>query len=246
MMASNIKLSRLIKSRLHSPLLYLFIISVLLLFSTHENSIIRTPLCNLGICFYSASSNFWNSLFYDLSAGCVIAIIFYWVLVRWPEYRKRQRTKRNLSAQYKAFKTACIENFLAVADGSFNHGTAEKLIDVESFRDYFNQDVGNGKERWDDVHNNMSQYYLDVTLSRMEIMKQEISFAMQTIDFSESESFEILKRFSHAITMQRNATDDYDELKSFLGIFWELFAGQSFDKGGYRDTDLIEDIIAAI
>lgn len=98
---------------------------------------------------------------------------------------------------------------------------------------------------WYAVHNNMSDYYLDVTLSRMEILRQEISLAMQTIDFSEKDAYEILKRLSHTIVMQRNATRDYDSIKSFLGIFWQLFAGWNFATG-YQDIDIIEEMIASI
>ena len=224
------------------PHLVIFSISIVLLILTTDGSLVRETLCQVGICFPSEAPDFWNTLLNTFAAGGAISILFYWILVQWPEHRKRQRVKRNLAAQYKVFKISCIENFLAVGDGRFTSGFPEKLLPVVKFRDYFNSD---NKRRWYAVHNNMSDYYLDVTLSYMEILRQEISRAMQTIDFSEKDAYEILNRLSHTIVMQRNATRDSDSIKSFLGVFWVLFAGWDFATG-YQDVDIIEDIIASI
>ena len=179
------------------------------------------------------------------SAGGAISILFYWLLVQYPEHLKRQRIKKNLSTQYKAFKIACIANFLAVGDGGFKTDLPEKLIPVVEFRKYFKEEIGKNKNRWHDVHNNMTDYYLEITQSRMEILRQEISFAMQTIDISETDASRILKYLSHTIVLQRNATRDYDSIRSFLGVFWELFAGWN-GPTGYQDIDMIEEIIDSI
>jgi len=231
-----------LKGTISFPHLVLFGICIALFTLTTESSFVRDGVCEVGICFSSSAPDFWNTLLNTFAAGGAISVLFYWVLVQWPEYIKRQRVKRNLAAQYRAFKISCIENFLAVGDGGFKSDLPERLLPVADFRDYFNSD---NKRRWYAVHNNMSDYYFEVTQSRMEIMRQEISLAMQTIDFSETDAFEILKRLSHNIVMQRNATRDYDSIKSFLGIFWELFAGWNFATG-YQDVDIIEEIIASI
>lgn len=224
------------------PHLVLFGVCIALFTLTTDSSMVRDMLCRTGICFSSSAPDFWNTLFNTFAAGGAISVLFYWILVQWPEYVQRQRVKRNLAAQYRAFKISCIENFLAVGDGGFKSDLPEQLLPVVKFRDYFNSD---DKRRWYAVHNNMSDYYFDVTLSRMEILRQEITLAMQTIDFSETDAYEILKRLSHNIVMQRNATRDYDSIKSFLGLFWELFAGWNFATG-YQDVDIVEEIIASI
>lgn len=91
----------------------------------------------------------------------------------------------------------------------------------------------------------MTPYYLEATLSRMEILRQEISFVIYNTDISEGEAFELSKRLSQAMLMQRNATADYNSICSFLGFFWQLFAGWDWVLG-YRGRDLVEEMIELI
>jgi hypothetical protein len=223
----------------------LFAVSVAIMFLANEDPFVRDALCRAVACFYSDAARAWNKLLYDFAAGCVITVVFFWILVRWPEHRKRERIKNSFRTQYRTFKLACIENFLAVADGGFDATLAENLLPIERFRAYFKQDVGDGKTRWDEVANKMSPYYLEVTLSRMEILRQEISFVMHNTDISGAEAFELLKRLSQAMLMQRNATTEYDSIKSFLGFFWNLFAGWDWVEG-YRARDIVDEMIESI
>jgi hypothetical protein len=228
-----------------APMSGLVVVSVLVMFLANEDPFVRDALCQIGHCFYSDAALGWNKLFYDFSAGCVITVVFYWLLVRLPEHQKRQRIKKSFKAQYRAFKLACIENFLAVADGGFDSKLPETLLPIEKFRSYFKQDVGSGKTRWDEVVNKMTPYYLDATISRMENLRQEISFVMHNSDISESEVFELLKGLSQAMLLQRNATTDYDSINSFLGFFWKLFAGWDW-VDGYRSRDIVEEMVESI
>ena len=227
------------------PLIALAAMSIAIMFLANEDPFARNALCRIGICFHSDSARFWNKLLYDFAVGCAIAVLFFWLLVRWPDYQKRNRVKNSFRTQYRIFKLACIENFLAVADGGFDATLPEKLLPIEQFRTYFKQNVGEEKTRWDEVANNMSDYYLEVTLSRMEILRQEISFVMHNSDISETEAFELLKRLSSALLMQRNTKRDHDSIKSFLRFFWGLFAGWDFVEG-YRARDIVEEMVDSI
>lgn len=226
------------------PLIGLTFVSVAMMFLANEDPFVRDAICRIGFCFYSDSALGWNKLFYDFSAGCVVTVVFYWLLVRLPECKKRQRIKKSFRAQYREFKLSCIENFLAVADGSFDASFPERLLPIEEFRRYFKQNVGGGKTRWDEVANKMTPYYLDVTHSRMNILQQEISFVMHNTDISGCEAFDFLKRLSQAMLMQRNAMIDCDSMNSFLSFFWQLFAGWDWIHG-YRAHDIVEDMIEA-
>lgn len=220
--------------------------SIILMFLANEDPFARDALCRAArACFYSEAAGGWNKLAYDFSAGCLISIVFYWVLVRLPEHRKRQRIRKSFAAHYRSFKLACIENFLAVADGGFEAELPRQLLPLEQFRAYFKQQVGADKIRWDQVANNMNPYYLAATLDRMEVLRQEISFVMHNTDIENEEALEFLKRLSRAIVMQRNATTDYDSMKSFLGFFWSLFAGWDWVEG-YSTRDIVQEMIEAI
>lgn len=230
---------------LRAPLIFIVVISIAIMFLANEDSLLRDALCRSGICFYSDYAHGWNKLFYDFAAGCVITVVFYWLLVRWPEHQKRKRIKRSFYAQYRAFKLACIENFLAVADGGFDSALPESLLPIDCFRKYFKQHIGDGKTRWDEVANKMTPYYLEATFVRMEILRQEVSLVLHSIDVSDDEAFELLKRLSHAMQMQRSATTDYDSMKSFLSFFWSLFAGWDWVEG-YRARDIVEEMVGSI
>lgn len=227
------------------PLIALVLASAVVMVLANEDAFARGVLCHAGVCFPSEAAAFWNKLLYDFGAGCVITVVFYWLLGRLPEQRKRERIKKSLRAQYRAFKLSCIENFLAVADRGFEGGMPEKLLSVDQFRDYFKEQVKTDRNRWHDVANNMTPFYLSVTLARMEILRNEISFAMHNTDLSDGEAFDFLKRLSNAIIMQRNATTEYDSIGSFLGFFWNLFAGWDWVEG-YRGRDIVEEMIESI
>lgn len=215
------------------------------MFLANEDSFARDALCEKGLCFYSDAALGYNKLIYDFSAGCAITVVFYWITVRIPDYQKRKRIKKSFRAQYRAFKLACIENFLAVADGSFRVGFPETLLSIEAFRHYFKESVGGGKTRWDEVANNITPYYLELTLSRMDILRQEISFVMHNTDISQEKTFEFLKALSQSMILQTNATTEYDSIKSFLGFFWQLLAGWDW-VDGYRARDIVEEMTEAI
>lgn len=122
------------------PHLVFFVICIVLFILTTDSSLVRETLCEVRICFLSEDPDFWNTLLNTFAAGGAISILFYWILVQWPEHRKRQRIKRNLAAQYRAFKISCIENFLVVGDGGFKSDLPEKLLPVVNFRDCFNSE----------------------------------------------------------------------------------------------------------
>lgn len=82
-------------------------------------SLLRTQLCDVGICFYSNEADAWNSFIFTISSGALLSIIFYWLLVAYPDFLKRKRLKAHFHSSFEQFKLKCIENFLCVADGVF-------------------------------------------------------------------------------------------------------------------------------
>lgn len=220
-------------------LLILFIASLTLIPLTINSSPVRELFCEGGLCLRSENYEFWNQLINIFAVGSVITILFHWILVKKPQNDLRKRVKAHLAEQHRNFKLSCIENFLVISESKFDHDLPQKLLSVSEFRNQFSQ---NRRELWYAVHNNMNDYYLQVTLSRMKILREEISSAMQTIDMTSTESSRILKELSHIITLQENASTDYDSIRSFLGVFWSLFTAWD-NVEGYSDIDPVEDMI---
>ncbi|MEH6489947.1 hypothetical protein [Hyphomonas oceanitis] len=208
-------------------------------------TIARAGFCEMGICFRSEQANAWNSLAFTISSGCFISVVLFWLLVAYPDHMKRRRLKAYFAQSFEHFKIACTENFLCVADGGFPAERPSELLPVDSFKEYFKEEAAPGKTRWDEVANKMTNYYLEVTLSRVEIFRGEINFLLHEVDLSESDEFVVFKRISDALFMQRSAVTDYDSINSFLGLFWQLFAGWDFIDG-YQEVGVVERLIDQI
>src|SRR5581483_4512507 len=98
-------------------------------------------------------------------------------------------------------------------------------VDQKKFREYFKQKISPDQDRWDAVHNKMTEYYLNELLTYLEILRAEISFSMVAIEINDKKALEFLKRLSATIIRTRNTTLDYDSMKSFCNFLWEVFAG---------------------
>ena len=75
----------------------------------------------LAIFLFSAGALYWTreewtseKLFYDLAVGTLVSLFFYLLVVRLPDYERRQRLKSSLERHYEAFREDCIEIMLQV------------------------------------------------------------------------------------------------------------------------------------
>jgi len=79
----------------------------------------------------------------------------------------------------------------------------------------------------------------------MEIFRAELIHVMTSTDIANFETSEFFKRLSAAIFSHGNATADYDEVKQLSGLLWTLLTGWDWATG-YRERDLVQDMIASI
>lgn len=234
------------KHLLDAALWTIGILSVAALFLAHEDPFARDALCShIKACPVIENVKAWNKILYDLAVGALVSLLLYVLVVRIPDYQRRQRIKRNLTKQYENFREDCIAIMLMVSDGTFEWGFHRELIDQAKFKKYFKQPVGNGQDRWDAFQNKLDEYNLEALILKMEILRDEVAFALNNVDISDEEPFVFLKRLSHALFSMRNTTLGYDETKSFADFLWSVFAGWDA-VSGYRERDIVGDMIAAI
>ena len=205
-------------------LIAIFVLSVAALFLAHEA---------------------WSKIFYDLAVGALITLLFYLLVVRLPDYYRRQRLKKSLERHYKAFRKDCIQIMLLVADGTYSAGVPETLMDQDKFRDYFKEKVAPDRDRWDEFQNKLDERYLGELLTRMEIFRDELGFVLNNTDIPKDEPFEFLKRLSAAIYSMKDVTLGYDESKPLAAFLWSVFAGWDWITG-YRKEDIVKKMINAI
>ncbi len=183
--------------------------------------------------------------FYDLAVGALVSLIFYGLVVRLPDYQKRRRIKRSLAHHYRNFREDCIATMLMVSDGTFEWGFHKSLVEQSKFREYFDEKVSPNEDRWDAFQNKLDEHSLQELIMMTEILRDEVSFVLNNIDIPDDRPFEFLKRLSAAILSMRNTTLGYDETKQFSNFLWSVFAGWDV-VSGYRDRDIIQEMIEAI
>ena len=89
------------KQLLNGALCAISIVCVATLFLAHEEPFARDALCStFKICPVIADAKAWNKIFYDLAVGALVSLLFYFLLVRVPEFQKRRRIKKSLRTQF--------------------------------------------------------------------------------------------------------------------------------------------------
>lgn len=234
------------KRLLDIVLVAIFILCAALLFLAHKDPFARKAVyAYTGFRPIVPNAKAIYKIFYDLAVGAVITLAFYVLVIRLPDYQRRQRLKGSLKRHYKAFREDCIQIMLLVADGSCSPDLPETLIEQDKFRDYFKEKVTPNRDRWDEFLNNLDAHYLRELLTGMEIFRDELSFVLNNTDIPKDEPFEFLKRLSAAIYRMKDVTLDYDDKKFLARFLWSVFAGWD-PNTGYPKEDTVKKMIAAI
>ena len=157
-------------------------------------------------------------------------------------------------AYYKAFRKGCIQTMLGVVHGKIDTRTAEALIELDKFRQYFQEPVGPRKSRWREFFNNLNETSLRELQTSTEIFRAELIFILNNTDIQKDEAFEFIKRLSASIYSLNSAMARHDEvapLSDFLeatplfGFLWNVFAGWDWIEG-YRKEDIVKKMIDEI
>ena len=175
----------------------------------------------------------------------MVSLFFYWLVVRIPENVKRRRIRKSFTKHFLQFRENSIATMLMVVDRRFSWGFHQELLAQNRFREYFKEDVGQGQDRWDSLHNKMTGHALHELLTHLEILRNEILFVMSAVEIDDEKVLEFLKRLSATIIRMRSTTRDYDSMKSFGNFMWQVFSGWDFVTG-YQERDFFEDMIRAI
>lgn len=224
----------------------LFTVSLAAVLFGHERDFIRQPFCAaVQICPSVGNAEAWNKIAYDLGVGGLTSLLFYWLLVRIPDWERRRRVRNSLSRRYRAFKRDLIATILGAADGTYEYDKLDELSDQKKFRAYFKESVGQHQERWDRFANNLNESNIREIVSTMEIFRDDLMLVLLTVDIADIETSEFFKRLIAAIYSNKNATPQYDPVKQLSRFLWEILTGWSF-VDGYREYDIVQDMIDSI
>lgn len=186
-----------------------------------------------------------NSIVFDLSVGFLVSVIFYLVVVWFPDRQRKNLIKRNFQEQYRSFKEDTISILLFACQGSYEAGLPQKLTEQSEFRKYFDEAVSESQNRWHAVLNGLTDRLLKDLLVELEIFMKEVAFVLNNVNIDDQNVFSFFKRLSVIVYKLKDTSLEYDDVKQLSRFLWELFAGWSF-VDGYRENDIVEVMIKKI
>lgn len=186
-----------------------------------------------------------NAILFNLSIGFLVSLIFYLLVVWFPDRRRKNIIKKNLVEQYKSFKEDTISILLSVCQSSYKGELPKNLTNQNEFRKYFKEPVSDSQNRWHVVLNNLNGRLLQDLLVEFEILLNEVTYVLNNVNFEDPNVFSFFKRLSQTVYKMKNTTLDYDDVGHLSRFLWELFAGWSFIDG-YREDDIVAVMIEDI
>lgn len=186
-----------------------------------------------------------NALIFNLSVGFLVSVIFYLLVVWYPDKRNRNLIKRSLEERYRYFKEDTISIFLSALGSSYRGDVPHSLSDQNSFKEYFKAQATDSQTRWDAVLNGLEESHLRDLVIELEILMNEVEFVLSNVILDDGNAFLFFKRLCQTVYKLKSSTLEYDNLKQLSKFLWELFAGFSFVEG-YRKSDIVKDMIKRI
>lgn len=183
-----------------------------------------------------------NTIIFNLCVGFLTGV-FLWFLVSWiPEQRKRAILKSNLKRHYHNFKEDVIQILLRASDGSHDSDLPKQLSDYQKFQEFFR---ANQRKNWFAALNGLQENpdYLNDLLVELELLANEVSYALNNLNIADEEVHAYFKRLSQHIYRLKSSTVFTDDQVKYLGSFlWEILAQWSLIHG-QRKSDIVQDII---
>ena len=186
-----------------------------------------------------------NTMLFNFSVGFLVSMIFYLLIVWFPDRRRKDIMKKNLGEQYQSFKVETIQILLTACGTMHKQNLRKQLTELVEFRNYFNERVNESQVRWDIVMGGLDDRLLKDLLVEFEVLLREVTYVRNNVNIENPNVFSFFQRLSQAVYRMKNTTLEYEEKKLLLRFFWELFAGWSFIDG-YREDDIVSVMIESI
>lgn len=227
---------------------FIFVAGLMAIFFANPYPAAREELCQtFSICIRSTNANFWNNIAYEIGLAGSASVFFYWLLVKVPDFSKRNRLRAYLLSSYQSFRRDAIFQLLSAANRkAIDYDLIEGLQDQSAFKEYFEQPSTqvNG-DRWHDVANGLNAHHRQELFLIMSILRDDILYVLNNTDISDKETFSVLHRVTKALAAHDPRSEDYDDDKVLLRLFWQIMAGWNPIKG-YEPNDTIARIIRSI
>jgi len=186
-----------------------------------------------------------NSILFNISVGFLNSVVFWIMVVVYPERKRNKVLRENLRRRYQDFKESTVQTLLHAAGISCSTAEVRNLTDHRNFKAFFD---ANEKARWYDALNGLQDQRerIDDLLLEMEMLADEVRYALDKINIDDEHvhaSFKVL--CAHILRLRRYSTYSYDQVKYIGQFVWGTLAQWSF-VDGQLDVDPMQRLIDSI
>ena len=159
-----------------------------------------------------------------LLTSYTVTVVFYFLVVWFPEQKRRKRIKTGIIAHYMQFKKEVIGLILHASGKAWSQDDLDRLTIPKEFSNYFSEDETGSGMRWYGVLNGLNEYYVGEISNRLELLRDEVQFVLSSIEIQDQEVFEFMKRLSEVSFRMSKVKADYDDQKSWGRFLWALYS----------------------
>lgn len=186
-----------------------------------------------------------NQIAFNVTAGVIVSIFVYVLVVRVPEQQKRRRLKANLLRQYDALKEETIIQFLWACNAPASTDLIERLKNRHDFKDYFKERVSESQDRWHAVMNGLDETKVSDIVHALGHFRREVEYVLSAVDVANPQVFSFMKGLTRILHGGERWSEDYDHVKALAGFMWSMHTGWDWVHG-YTGRDSIADTITRI
>ena len=211
-------------------------------------------MCLIGLDFSNfpmANTHYWNrffDIFSKLLTGAIVSFLFYFLLVAWPENRKRKVIKSNLIQKYKYIRYNILSAFLMASyKGGRNDlypdsKTVNRLLDPIQFKHEFSSKNKNGGiYPFRNYIDNGGPEYKRI-IQELKLLQREIDYLAHNYTIFDAETFKELRHLEDVILDLDFIGSGYNEEKTLTNFLYYFFTGFSWIDGG-EERDPVNEIL---
>lgn len=188
----------------------------------------------------------------NLLAGGIVSFLFYYLVVHYPDQRKKKVIKNNLSRMYRNIKHDILWQiiFASVKGGrhdlSTDLDTVDRLMKPNEFKVAFEggREADEGFYAFENQMSHDTPEFREIVLN-LQMLSKQIEFVLHNYNIEDQALFDFFKRLELLLLKLQRSEPGYDESKGLCRFIWEIYAGWDFIEGN-RGYDIIERMIAEI
>lgn len=198
---------------------------------------------------YLDKISYQNAIIFNLCAGFLTSVFFWYLVVYKPEKNRRKLAIQNFRRDFETFKQAIIQILLGCAQGYSDGEQLDELLKPLKFRSFFSE---NNKELWNEALSVLGsttdegEYQKSALFFELAFFSQKIEKLLSTVNLQNTEACSFFEQILDQINVLINHKSFSYEIK-YLGAFlWKINALWYEEMGGYQDIDPIETHLKSI